>query len=60
MRRRDFLTVEYQPEITPLDIGLPDIDDYEIAKRRRQNPQLKDLRLIALMNVLVMVFFQRC
>jgi signal transduction histidine kinase/ActR/RegA family two-component response regulator len=42
------MAAEYQPEIMLLDIGLPEMDGYEVAKRLRQNPQLKDLRLIAL------------
>jgi PAS domain S-box-containing protein len=42
------MATEYQPEIMLLDIGLPEMDGYEVAKRLRQNPQLKDLRLIAL------------
>jgi CheY-like chemotaxis protein len=40
--------VEYQPNIVLLDIGLPEIDGYEIARRLRQRPQLKDAWLIAL------------
>ena len=42
------MATDYQPEIMLLDIGLPEMDGYEVAKRLRQNPQLKDLRLIAL------------
>ena len=42
------MAAEYQPEIMLLDIGLPEMDGYEVAKRLRQNLQLKDLRLIAL------------
>jgi CheY-like chemotaxis protein len=31
-----------------LDIGLPDIDGYELARRMRAMPELKGVRLIAL------------
>ena len=37
---------EYRPNIVLLDIGLPEMDGYEIARRLRQ--QLKDVWLIAL------------
>ncbi len=39
--------VEYQPDFVLLDIGLPEMDGYEVARRLRQYPQLKDVRLIA-------------
>jgi two-component system CheB/CheR fusion protein len=41
------MALEYQSEIMPLDIGLPEMDGYEVAKRVRQNPEFKELRLIA-------------
>ena len=41
------IAVEYQPDFVVLDIGLPDMDGYEVARRLRQLPQLKNLRLIA-------------
>ena len=40
--------LEFQPHVVLLDIGLPEIDGYEVARRLRHNPQTKDVRLIAL------------
>jgi CheY-like chemotaxis protein len=37
-----------QPEIVLLDIGLPDIDGYEVARRIRENNQIDQPVLIAL------------
>ncbi len=42
------IAVEYQPDITLLDIGLPDIDGYQVAKHLRQIPELREMRLIAI------------
>jgi len=42
------MAVEYQPDIVLLDIGLPDMDGYEVAKHLRQTPELKEMRLIAI------------
>ena len=42
------IAVEYQPDIMLLDIGLPDMDGYEVAKHLRQTPELKEMRLIAI------------
>ena len=39
--------VEFQPEIAVVDIGLPDIDGYEIAKRIRLMPEGSDLLMVA-------------
>jgi CheY-like chemotaxis protein len=36
------------PEVVILDIGLPGIDGYEVAKRIRAMPQGKGLRLYAM------------
>jgi PAS domain S-box-containing protein len=41
------MAVEYQPDFVVLDIGLPGMDGYEVARRLRQIPELKDMRLIA-------------
>ena len=41
------IAVEYRPDFVVLDIGLPEMDGYEVARRLRQLPQLKDVRLIA-------------
>jgi len=38
---------EYQPDIVLLDIGLPGMDGYEVARRLREHPQLKEVKLIA-------------
>jgi PAS domain S-box-containing protein len=41
------MAVEYRPDFVALDIGLPGMDGYEVARRLRQIPELKDTRLIA-------------
>jgi two-component system CheB/CheR fusion protein len=41
------MAVEYRPDFVVLDIGLPGMDGYEVARRLRQFPELKDMRLIA-------------
>jgi two-component system CheB/CheR fusion protein len=41
------MAVEYRPDFVVLDIGLPGMDGYEVARRLRQVPELKDIRLIA-------------
>ena len=41
------MAVAHQPDIVLLDIGLPDMDGYEVAKHLRQTPELKEMRLIA-------------
>jgi CheY-like chemotaxis protein len=38
----------YRPEVALLDIGLPEMNGYELAKRLRAMPALADLRLVAL------------
>jgi PAS domain S-box-containing protein len=40
--------VEYQPDIVLLDIGLPEMDGYEVARLLRQQVGLTDTKLIAL------------
>jgi two-component system CheB/CheR fusion protein len=42
------MAVEYQPDIMLLDIGLPDMDGYQVAKHLRQTPELREMRLIAI------------
>jgi CheY-like chemotaxis protein len=40
--------LEYVPDVVLLDIGLPVIDGYEVAKRIRREPTLKNVMLVAL------------
>jgi CheY-like chemotaxis protein len=37
----------YLPDVVLLDIGLPEIDGYEVARRLRQDPKTKHVLLIA-------------
>lgn len=39
---------DWHPDVVLLDIGLPDIDGYEVAKRLRQSDHGKDVMLVAL------------
>src|SRR5262245_51134002 len=41
------MAVEYRPDFVVLDIGLPGMDGYEVARRLRQTPELRDTPLIA-------------
>jgi CheY-like chemotaxis protein len=38
----------FKPDAILLDIGLPDLDGYEVAKRLRQDAELRDVTLIAI------------
>ena len=40
--------LDYQPDVVLLDIGLPGLDGYEVAKRIRQQPTLKNAVLVAM------------
>ncbi len=39
---------ESRPDVVLCDIGLPDLDGYEVARRIRSVPELRETRLIAL------------
>jgi CheY-like chemotaxis protein len=47
---RDALAMshEFKPQIALLDIGLPDIDGFTLAKQLKAEPHLPEIRLIAL------------
>ena len=38
----------FQPEVVLLDIGLPEMNGYDLARQLRAMPKLHDVRLIAL------------
>jgi CheY-like chemotaxis protein len=38
----------FEPDVTILDIGLPGMDGYEVARRMRQRPESTRMLLIAL------------
>ncbi len=40
--------LDYQPDVVVLDIGMPGLNGYEIAKRIRQAPSLRNVMLVAL------------
>lgn len=42
------VTLEFEPDIVLLDIGLPDMSGYEVAREIRLLPQFKSTRLIAI------------
>lgn len=41
------LALRHKPQVIVLDIGLPGMDGYEVARRIKKNPQLADIRLVA-------------
>ena len=40
--------LEYRPDVMLLDIGLPELDGFEVAKRIRQEPVLHNIVLVAM------------
>jgi PAS domain S-box-containing protein len=40
--------IDYEPNVVLLDIGLPGMDGYEVAKRIRQEPVLQNVVLVAM------------
>jgi CheY-like chemotaxis protein len=40
--------VTHLPNVVLLDIGLPDLNGYEVARRLRQDPRLEGVRLVAM------------
>jgi CheY-like chemotaxis protein/two-component sensor histidine kinase len=40
--------IDYRPDVVLLDIGLPGLNGYEVAKRIRQHPVLKNVVLVAM------------
>ena len=41
------LALERRPDVIVLDIGLPNVDGYEVARMLKQHPELRDIRLVA-------------
>ena len=40
--------LDYRPNVVLLDIGLPGLDGFEVAKRMRQQPVLQNIVLVAI------------
>jgi CheY-like chemotaxis protein len=38
---------DFRPDVVLLDIGLPEMDGYEVAQKMRELPGLRDIRLVA-------------
>ncbi len=46
-QRIEPLALDFRPQVIVLDIGLPGMDGYEVARRLKRNPQLASVRLVA-------------
>jgi CheY-like chemotaxis protein len=42
------VVLDYQPDVVLLDIGLPGLNGYEVARRIRQQPDFENVVLVAL------------
>ncbi len=42
------VAMRFQPDVAFLDIGLPEMDGFELAARLRSLPELRDCRLVAI------------
>jgi len=40
--------MEFRPDVVLLDIGLPELDGWDVAQRMRQQPSLRDIVLVAI------------
>jgi PAS domain S-box-containing protein len=40
--------IEFRPDVVLLDIGLPELDGWNVAQRMRQQPSLRDIVLVAI------------
>jgi CheY-like chemotaxis protein len=42
------MAIQEKPDIALIDIGLPGIDGYEVARRLREDPSTRHIKLVAL------------
>ena len=40
--------LSFKPDVALLDIGLPEMNGYELARRLREQPEAREIRLVAL------------